>query len=120
MLRGDAVLCRECVQPEDGVLDEVDDDDLWSIREQHGVPCASSSVLDGSDVPLDGWDVIVSPCCLKEREGWAHQFKFGVGKERSDAESAVLVEADRLLEAHDDGPCLPVWKGRHHTESQCM
>lgn len=82
---------RECVQPEYGIFNEMNDEKSGKVGEwQHSVG-ASSTVLNGADVPLGVWDMFPSSTCVQAGVGRTQGLKIVVNQNCGDMKTAVLV-----------------------------
>eukprot|EP00980_Cylindrotheca_fusiformis_P017888 scaffold5680_cov86-Cylindrotheca_fusiformis.AAC.2 len=70
----------------------MDENDAWETAEWEHSISASGAILNGTDIPLNLWDVFVGAATIKHWKVRANGFEFRVSENLSDVEPAMSVE----------------------------
>ena len=90
----DSISCRERIEPENGVLDQVDEHEARNAREWKHAVGASRAILDGPNVTFDVRDVFICSACLELRKHWTERFKFIITEDGGDPKTPMMVHPD--------------------------
>ncbi len=106
----DAIIGGNCVEPEHGVLHQVDENNAGNVSiGQHAI-CAPGAIFDRSDVTFNVGNMLIGRSGVNIGIPRAKMFEFVIGKYGVNNKPPGLVKVEDLLQEVLNSPHLAVWE----------